>query len=223
MATRDYFGTGEIGTFDVQAVYGFGEKIGLQDPGKPSKMEITQNDPEALVYEVELNVCAYTAAQAAASAFANKRFDPCQDGERLTYKIENSVAFPALLPGIVSQTGAFEAGEQTQALKDYQNVRLARLGLPQAMNAAYDGDTVGAPSPDDNSPENNFPSTGSQSGSGPANGVARACFVRDPGGSCDCSCDAKVCLEAKQTAGAAIASETSCRLTCGKKWNACTP
>ena len=223
MATRDYFGTGEIGTFDVQAVYGFGEKIGLQDPDKPSKMEITQNDPEALVYEVELNVCAYSAAQAAASAFANGRFDPCKDGERLTYKIENSVAFPALLPGIVSQTGAFEAGEQTQALKDYQNVRLARLGLPQAMNAAYDGDTVGAPSPGDNAPGNNFPSAGSQSGSGPANGVARACFVRDPGGSCDCSCGAKVCLETKQTAGAAIASETSCRLTCGKKWNACSP
>ena len=96
IATRDYFGTGAVGTFDVQAVYGFGEKIGLQDPNKPSKMEISQNDPEALVYEVELNVCAYSADQPMAFALANKRFDPCKDGERLTYQVENSVAFPAL-------------------------------------------------------------------------------------------------------------------------------
>ena len=221
IARQDYFGTGDIGTFNVQAVYGFGEKLGLQDPDKPSEMEITQNDPEALIYEVELNVCAYSAAQLTTHAMSGKPFDPCKDGKRLTYKVENSVAFPALLPGLASQTGAFEAGEESQALKDYQNVRLARLGLPQAINVAYDGGKDGAQSPGDNSPGNNAP--GSGSGSGPAPGAATACSIRDPGGSCDCSCDAKVCLETKQAGGVASASDTSCRLTCGKKWNTCTP
>ncbi|MEL6859902.1 MAG: hypothetical protein AAFO74_16055 [Pseudomonadota bacterium] len=212
IAKRDYFGTGEIGTFSVQAVYGFGEKIGQQDPQKPSIIEITRNDSEALVYSVELNVCAYTTRQITSHAMSGTPFDPCKDGERLTYKVENSVAFPSLLPGLVSQAGDFEAGEQSQALEDYQNVRLARLGLPSAINQNYDGDANGAGS--DGSPS---------AGSGGSDEQSGACSIRPTGGDCDCSCAAKACFLSKQNAGLVDVAEKSCRLTCGKKWKNCTP
>lgn len=207
---KDYFGAGEIGRFRVQGLYGFGDELGQQNPNKPSYIEIEENSPEALVYSATIHVCAYTPAQLMASAIGEKSFDPCKDGTPRSFEIENSIAFPALLPGIASQAGAFEAAEQTQALRDYQNVRLARLGIAEAINLNFGQSSPGAAAP-------GLPGSDSSTSS------EGACTVRSAAASCDCSCAAKICLEQKRSVNSASRDELSCRLTCGKKWKLCQP
>lgn len=209
----DLFGTGKLGRFPIQAMYGFDDEIGQQDQGKPSEINITVNSEEAMAYTAILHVCTYNPDAMLAKLMRNETFDPCEDGTPRSYEIENTIAFPALLPGQVSQVGAFAADETSQALRDYQNVRLARLGMPEAMNVSgYNDGSASSGSVDE--------SDGAPTSTN--GGELLLCSVRKPDQSCDCSCAAKDCLDRKRLEGEASSSDLSCRLTCGKRWKSCS-
>lgn len=216
MTQEDYFGTGAIGRFPVQGLYQFKDELGQQNPNKKSELNIMQNSEEALAYEATLHVCTYRANEMLVRTVGQKTFDPCRDGTPRTYEIKNSVAFPALLPGRVSGIGAFVADEASQALRDYQNVRLARLGMSDAINSQ-------ATSPDDSGSGRSDGLVGSSGAttSGGTGTTQPLCKIRDAAQICDCSCEAKVCFDSKTTSQTLQPQEKACRLTCGKRWKPC--
>jgi len=127
--------------------------------------------------------------------------------EQLSFDVEGAVAFPSLLrdePGF--------QGFSTQAYEEYKDLRIARLGLAAGGTLPGTGGDGGPGSP-----------AAGGGGIDSAGSDPMACSVRGADGACDCSCSGKACFERRKAADRLSRQESSCRLTCGKRWMECAP
>jgi len=199
--------TGEVGVIGILGARKLdgSEVVAYQDPERDSKLTILEHDQSTLRVKGQVNVCA-----APPAALMGNDPDLCRVGERLSYDVEGAVAFPALL----STATAFPSFS-TPAYEDYKDLRMARLGLRGGgMPSGVDRD---------GGPDRGNPPASAGGGMDPAGSDGGACAVRKANGACDCSCSGKRCFERRKAAGTLSRQENSCRLTCGKRWMACTP
>lgn len=175
--------------------------VSHQDPDYDSTLEILEYNEATLNIRGQVNVCA---APMSSLLKLKDGEGLCQVGERLSYGVEGAVAFPTLVNG-KSDFGL----HASPAYDAYKDLRMARMGFGGTTVGAGQGANADGPPP-----------TGDRSGN--AGGTSGAvCPIIAPTGSCDCSCDAKICFESKAVSQSLQAPEKSCRLTCGKRWKLC--
>lgn len=182
--------------------------VSHQDPSVESELEIIEHSQETMRVTGTVNICA---APFSALIDETKDGDLCDRGEALSFDVEGAIALPTLVAGYrdfpLHSTSAYEA---------YKDLRMGRL-TDLTLGIAQPNAPSGSPSAPD--------ATGSPGASGPASsgGTPNACLIVAPSGTCDCTCEAKACYQAKHSQSIVTPREKACRLSCGKKWGQCTP
>ena len=203
---------GAVGVFETFGHYSTNAgEFGIQDPEKPSRLEILQNDLDALRYRGEIHVCIV-------DRFVLMRMtsedEPriCDVGRRESYFLENTVAFPGLLPGMRSGQPGFTILPRTPQFDQYKNLRLSRIG--QALGS-YPDPSITDPLPP--------PVLNGAQPVGPGSDSAGAgeCSVRTADRNCDCSCESHICFETLRDMNSLSSADKSCRFTCSKRWQQC--
>ena len=173
-------------------------------------LTIKESEDEGITYDLVANVCLNTIQ----NMMMRQEVDFCASAEKREIKLFGNLPFPKYWIND-NRLSVYE----TAAYRDLRNLRQERIaqrfgaaGIPLPPAAGSAGaDTENSGNGNDNT---------STIGGSPRPG---ACTVRDLAGACDCSCVAKACLTAKQASGTLAPQESSCRLSCGKKWAQCTP
>ncbi|MEM7637758.1 MAG: hypothetical protein AAF269_01750 [Pseudomonadota bacterium] len=202
---------GETGAFTAQATgeVADGRSV-FQNPDVDTVLTIRESEDEGITYDLVANVCLNTIQ----NMMMWQEADFCAGGEKREIKLFGNLPFPKYWIND-NRLSVYE----TAAYRDLRNLRQERIaqrfgaaGIPLPPAGGNDGaNTNNSRNGNDNV------STG---GGAPRPGT---CTVRDLAGACDCSCVAKACLTKKQESGTLTPQESSCRLSCGKKWNQCVP
>ncbi|MEM1088301.1 MAG: hypothetical protein AAGH90_11270 [Pseudomonadota bacterium] len=201
---------GVTGPVDVTGVMGERtldgkQVVSIQNPRKESTLDILEYDEATLRVKGEVNVCAAPLPK----LMSEETSDLCRAGEELSFEVEGAVAFPNLVDGETEFT--LHRTEGYDAYKDLRMERLAQRGL--SFGPGSGGPTGPAPPPI--SPSG---CPGDNLGDNPP-----LCLILDDGQRCSCTCENKACFDQKSAANNLRPQEQACRLTCGKKWNTCTP
>lgn len=239
---RDILKTRQTGTFDASAsmTYADDEVYTRQDPDLPSKLNITEHSEFALRFAGTANVCFIRRSDEQArqkelvregiriglmdSLEARERAhrelearmnlqDPCAAAfRRGPIKVRASVPFPV--------TWTREGTLETWITDGY--LKLRDLRASRIREQLFGGNNIknGAPG---GSTTPTQPGEGDETSSSQSGGIGGLCtapiFSNDQG--CDCSCEAKACLQSRSANGLASASEKGCRLFCGSGWATC--
>jgi len=186
--------------------------LSAPDPQYQGKIEIIENTKDTFHFSIDEGFRMLPMSEWP-RLLQESNPDLCKVGKRVSAKGKGALAFP---PTRRSETLPDPTPSETY--EGLQLIRRAAInerfgGALPTLNAPNQQGRAGDPVPasDQNRP------VGIQGGT-PAPGI---CQVRNTAGGCDCSCAAKSCLQTKQDSGSALPQETSCRLTCGKKWSQC--
>ncbi|MEO1660455.1 MAG: hypothetical protein AAFR51_05670 [Pseudomonadota bacterium] len=186
--------------------------VGIPDDDYDGAIEIIENTRDTLYFTADEGFCMVPADELP-KMIAQNISDFCEYGERITAKAKGTLAFPP--------TRRSDTALEPQETETYR-------GLVELRMAAINSRFGGALSPISN------PASPGQNGSAPSSGGddtlivggtprPGSCSIRSADGACDCSCTAKLCFAEKQASGTLLPQESSCRLSCGKKWNQCAP
>jgi hypothetical protein len=181
--------------------------VSIQNPRNESTLDILEYDEATLRVEGEVNVCAAPLSK----LMSEETSDLCRVGEELSFEVEGSVAFPNLVDGATEFTL-----HRTEAYDAYKDLRMERL----ALRGLSFGPGSDAP---DKAPSPAPPPLSPPSAPDGNPGDTLLCSVFDDRQRCACTCETKACFDQKSTANRLLPREKACRLTCGKKWNQCTP
>lgn len=181
---------GHTGPLDVFAASVNGDRIGTQNPAKDSSLTIEEYSGESLRFRGVARVCE---GNMAALMSAGKDADLCEFFPPRRYEVTGMIAFPTAR----NTKGRLAQPPESEAYRNYQDIRLARLEQRLGVPGAMTGD----------------PASGDKSG--PGNAGTSSGFGRKrenlAGPGCDCGCDS-----ADRTSG-----DLQCKLLCGKKWKQC--
>ncbi|MFN3211992.1 MAG: hypothetical protein ACE37M_02695 [Henriciella sp.] len=202
-------------TGETDAVIPFVSKdgyIGIPDDDYNGAIEIIENTRDTLYFTADEGFCMVPAADLP-QMIAKNIDDICEYGERVTAKGQGTLAFPP--------TRRSDTALEPQETETYHGLVKLRMA---AINSRFGGalspiSTPPIPGQNGPAPSDGRDDTVITGGTQPPG----TCSVRTTSGACDCSCSAKVCLESKQSRGTLAPQESSCRLSCGKKWKQCTP
>ncbi|HSH43935.1 MAG TPA: hypothetical protein VK973_17565 [Arenicellales bacterium] len=153
---------GDSGAVDVEAMSSRGERFGVQDPDRPSRLVIEEYSDQTLRFRGVAHVCEGSAAGLARGADRAL----CELLERRTYRVEGTVSFPTARNSVARLQSS-----ETDAYLAYRDLRLDALLGPGNSGGLLDD--AGLSSPD------------SDGGKGDAGATGRS-PVADDG--CDCSC-----------------------------------
>ena len=201
----------KTGTFDVIPVFQKDGLIAQPDTSKPSKITIITHDQDTLHFEIEANLCMAEISELPALIQAQVP-DFCLKGRKETVKTRATVSYPETFRSDGQLAPA--PTENYQALRELRLARIKGLvptvGRSAALNAADSTDAATI---------RDALSGVNSTGGGRAE---LQCKVLDAGGGCDCSCRSKTCASQKLASNSILPAEKACRLTCGKKWKACS-
>lgn len=142
----------------------------------------------------------------------------CGYGERVSYRFQSTIAFPALLQPKYYSRSRLAFPERTPELKAYQEIRASRVAEKLGMPLESVGiDTSNDPSVTDPLPWKLSAASGpqSQSSSNSSNGESKS--------ACDCTCEGKDEFDALTSSGSLPSSQNFCKLGCAKTWRSCQP
>ena len=204
-----------IGEFEFIPVFSQEDTIAIHNPDEPSRITIIEHNQDTFQFDVSASICMMDTREYEATVLRGEAPDICGEGNVETVEVSASVPTPD-----AHRQRSRPQPEGTPAFLALRELRLARVeqafaqrlgGAPFQSQGPSRPGQPGAPS---------TPGVGGAGGSG-SGGSSLTCPVREPDGACDCSCEARACLQTRTDAGTASAQERSCRLTCGRAWMQC--
>lgn len=186
--------------------------ISMPDPEFQGKIEIIENTEDTLHFTAEEGFCMVPMSEWP-RLMQETNPDLCEFGERVTAKGKGALAFPPL-----RRSDTKLEPVETEVYRGLRELRQAKINQTFAFNPQAtpqsDPGTINRPGPA--TPNR----TNDAGGVGP---LPNMCSVISASGSCDCSCEAKACFDSKTTSSTLTPRESSCKLTCGKRWRECGP